>query len=469
MVRTRIAPSPTGYPHIGTVYQALFDWAFAKKHAGKFIVRIEDTDRERFVADAEEKLFKVIDWFDLTEDESPRKDGEFGPYRQSERLEIYRKYADELIANEKAYYCFCSKERLDELRQTLQKEKKQLMYDKHCRKLLDDEVKKKLDEKSPYVIRMKIPEQQKIIVRDEIRGEITVDSHTIDEQVLLKSDGYPTYHLASVVDDHLMQITHVVRAEEWISSTPKHVLLYQYFNWETPLFFHTALLRNPDKSKLSKRHGHTDVNYYREEGYLPEAIVNYLTLLGWSHPEEKEIFDRSEFIEKFELKDLKPVGPIFDITKLGWMNGEYIRKMTIDELEKTIKHYENKIKNRQSLDEKLDPESFKQVVMLVQSRINTLSEFYPLTKYFIEEPDYDLTADEKKVAGDLKIALGKVADWNKDEIFQQFKSIMVEHSLRMPVLYRILTGVERGLPLPEAIEIVGREKTLYRLSILIKE
>lgn len=467
MIRTRIAPSPTGYPHIGTIYQALFDWAFAKKHTGKFVVRIEDTDRERFVADAEEKLFKAIDWFDLTEDESPRKDGEYGPYRQSERLGIYKKHADQLVSEGKAYFCFCSKERLDELRQRLQKEKKQLMYDKHCRGLSEDIVKKNLDEKRSYVIRMKIPENEKITVCDEIRGEITVDSNTIDEQVLLKSDGYPTYHLASVVDDHLMQITHIVRAEEWISSTPKHVLLYKYFNWETPLFFHTALLRNPDKSKLSKRHGHTDVHYYREAGYLPEAIINYLTLLGWSHPEEKEIFDRDEFVEKFDLKDLKPVGPIFDITKLAWMNGEYIRKMTVKELEEKITTYEQDVKDRESLVNQIDSESLTKIITLSQTRINILSEFYPLVKFFIVNPDYNLSDDEKKVAESLKKMLGELKNWSKDEIFQKFKEVMSEHGVRMPVLYKIITGAERGLPLPESVEILGREKTQELLSKLL--
>ncbi|MGH7245493.1 MAG: glutamate--tRNA ligase, partial [Candidatus Levyibacteriota bacterium] len=257
-VRVRIAPSPTGYPHIGTVYQALFDWAFAKKNNGTFFVRIEDTDRARFVADAEEKIYAALDWFGLEESESPRKGGPFGPYRQSERLDIYKKYALELIEKNGAYYCFCTKERLDELHKKQEQEKMPTMYDGHCRNLSKEEVEKNLADGQSYVIRLKIPENTDIVVKDEIRGEIHFDSKLIEDAVLLKADGYPTYHLASsVVDDHLMQTTHIVRGEEWLPSLPKHIIAYNYFGWEKPLFFHTPILRNPDKSKLSKRQGHT--------------------------------------------------------------------------------------------------------------------------------------------------------------------------------------------------------------------
>lgn len=280
MVRTRVAVSPTGYPHIGTIYQALFDYAYARRNNGKFIVRIEDTDRERFVPDAQEKLFAALDWFHLSEDESPRKGGKFAPYVQSERLPIYQKYAEELIEKGHAYYCFCTKERLEEIRQKRQAAKMLLMYDKHCRYLSKEDIEKNLQAGLPKVIRLKVPENQTIIVHDEIRGDISFDSNLIDDQVLLKSDGYPTYHLAVVVDDHLMEVTDVVRGEEWLPSFPKQKLTYDFLGWQIPKFYHTADLRNPDHSKLSKRHGHTNVSWYQNEGYLPEAFLNYIALLG---------------------------------------------------------------------------------------------------------------------------------------------------------------------------------------------
>ena len=341
MVRTRAAISPTGYPHIGTIYQVLFDYSFAKKNNGKFIVRIEDTDQNRLVKDAEDKVFLALDWFGLQEDESPRKGGTFGPYRQSDRLQIYNNYAQELVKKEFAYYCFCSSDRLDEIRQKMQQNNKPPMYDKHCRNLSADNVRKKLKENKSWVIRLKVPENEKIIVKDELRGEIEFDSNTVDDQVLLKSDGFPTYFLAVTVDDHLMEITHMVRGEEWLTSSPKVKLIYDYLGWEKPLFFHTPILRNPDKSKFSKRQGHTSVSWYQEQGFLPEAILNYLALLGWSHPDGKEIFALDEFIKLFELKDLNPVAPVFDLTKLEWMNGEYIRKCTMNNLQFTIEHFVN--------------------------------------------------------------------------------------------------------------------------------
>lgn len=460
IVRTRIAPSPTGYPHIGTIYQALFDFAFAKKYGGYFLVRIEDTDRSRFVADAEEKLFAALDWFGLIEDESPRKEGPNGPYRQSERLALYKKYAEELIEKGHAYYCFCTSERLTALREQLQREKKPVMYDKHCRELTKDDIANKLASATPHVIRMKIPKDTTIIVKDEIRGDISFDSNTIDDQVLLKSDGFPTYHLAVIIDDHLMEITHMVRAEEWISSTPKHFLLYDYFGWEKPLFFHTSLLRNPDKSKLSKRHGHTNVSWYQSNGFLPEAILNFLALLGWSHPEEKELFSLDEFISLVELKDLKPVAPIFDITKLTWMNQQYILKLPDDELLNRLK---KQLPDLQHADEKV----LLQLMPLVKERMQTLNDFPTLTNHFFSEPELQLDEPEKNIAGELEQEFAKLQDWHKDAILAICKEIMTKHKIRMPVLYKILTGSERGLPLPESLVVLGKDKTLARLQRLV--
>lgn len=456
-IRTRIAPSPTGNPHIGTMYQALFNYAYAKKHAGKFIVRVEDTDRVRFVEGAESKLYESLDWFGLSEDESPRKEGDFAPYKQSERLALYQEHVKKLIAEGKAYYCDCTPERLDEVRKKLQAEKKTPMYDRYCREL----------GKTSGVIRLKIIPGQTYTWQDGVRGEMTFSTSKdgyplIDDQVLLKSDGYPTYHLAVVVDDHAMQITHAVRGEEWIPSTPKHVILYHYFGWEKemPLFFHTPLLRNPDKSKLSKRHGHTNVTWYQEEGFLPQAILNFLGLMGWTHPEEKEIFSLEAFIKVFDLKDIHAVGPIFDLTKLTWLNGMYIREMPVAELVGVLKKYYELFgeKDLAGLDK-------EQIVILAQSRINTLKEFYPLVSHFLPDAMVYLANDaDRTVAQTLHEEFNKVTDWQKETIMEVLRGVLKKHSIRMPILYTIVTGQERGLPLPESLEIIGKKTMLARLD-----
>lgn len=453
MVRTRIAPSPTGFPHIGTMYQALFDFAFSKKNDGHFIVRIEDTDQKRFVEGAEAAVYHALDWFTLPEDESPRKGGEYGPYKQSERLSLYKEHAKELVNKNYAYYCDCTPERLEEVRNKLQKAGKIPMYDKYCRAL----------KKTTGVIRLKVPENEKVSFKDEIRGEIVFDTSTIDDQVILKSDGFPTYHLAVVVDDHCMKISHVVRSEEWITSTPKHVLLYRYFGWEMPLWYHTSALRNPDHSKMSKRHGHTNVSWYQEHGYLPKAILNYLALLGWSHPEEKEVFSLSEFIERFDLKDIKPAGPIFDLAKLSWLNGHYIREMDIDDLVSQLREFWKTINNKEY--EVFHDEELKKIVVLAKSRMNTLEEFTALTSHFLHEPEF-ASGDEKGelVQAELFEVFSKLENWNKDDLFIIMKAVMQKHGVKMPMLYMLLTGNKSGLPLPESIEILGKEKTLKRLQ-----
>ena len=457
-IRVRIAPSPTGYPHIGTIYQALFDYAFARGRAGDFIIRIEDTDRARFVPDAEEKLYEAIDWFHLTENESPRKGGPYGPYRQSERLHTYQKYAKELVTQGKAYYCFCTRERLDEMRQKLMSEKKQIMYDKHCRYLSEDEIAQNLAADIPWTIRLKVPENRQITFTDLLRGEITFDANLVDDQVLLKSDGFPTYHLAVVVDDHLMEISHVVRGEEWLSSTPKHVLLYEAFGWEIPVLVHTPILRNPDKSKLSKRQGHTNVAWYREQGYLPEAILNYLALMGWSDPEGKEIFPLTVFIKNFDFKEVNPIGPIFDLTKLNWINQQYIQSLSDEELlGRILKHFP-------ALQDK-DEELLRRLVPLLKTRLQTLNDFTALTKHFFEDPSYEVISEQdKEIIGAALRVLSSLPEWQKDGIFQALKSVMKEYNVRMPFFYSVFTGEGRGLPLPESLVIIGREKSLIRLQ-----
>ncbi len=462
MVRTRIAPSPTGYPHIGTIYQALFNFAYARKNHGSFVVRIEDTDRARFVEDAEAKIFEALDFFGLVENESPRKTGQFGPYRQSERLETYKKYSQELVEKGGAYYCFCSKERLEDLHKKQQEEHKPTMYDRNCRNLTKQEVEDKINQGFPHILRLKIPDQKFITVRDEIRGNINFESSLLEDAVLIKSDGYPTYHFAVVVDDHLMQITHIVRGEEWLPSLPKHVVLYDYFGWEKSLFFHTSTLRNPDKSKLSKRAGHASVDWYREQGFLPEAILNFLALMGWSHPQGKEEFDLVEFIKLFDLKDLKAVGPIFDITKLEWLNGVYIRAKNLGDLKSLLTEFYKDDKNLKPV---FESKTLDLLIGLAQTRMKKLSDF----KELVLNPTNHrkVNADEKKIATQLFETLSKIGpiDWREDRLLETLKNFNKEKGSSMKLLYFLITGREQGLPLIETmVKIDGRDQVLQRLK-----
>lgn len=456
MVRTRIAPSPTGYPHIGTIYQALFNYAFAKKNNGKFLVRIEDTDRSRFVEGAEEVIFQALDWFGLQEDESPRKDGLSGPYRQSERLEMYHTYAQELLDKDHAYFAYYPKADAGQKKDYTQKETHEKKSDDTSQ--IPPKTIKEMIERGDWIVRMKVDKTKPVTFTDEIRGEITFEGEQVTEQVLIKSDGFPTYHLAAVVDDHEMGITHVVRGEEWISSTPKHVLLYQYLGWDVPKFFHTPTLRNPDKSKLSKRHGHTNVTWFKEEGYLPEAILNFLALMGWSHPEEKEQFSLDEFIKVFDLKDIRQVGPIFDLTKLTWMNQQYMQLKSDESLKQMIIMFYPKA-------QELSDETFAQLLPLIKTRMKTLKEFEDLTIVFFKDPDFHkLDEKEKTVATNLQKALDLITNWQGDEIFQTMKVVMTEHAIKMPLCYKLFLGVERGLPLPQILEILGKERSLDLLT-----
>ena len=458
--RLRIAPSPTGYPHIGTIYQALFNFAFAKKHNGSFVVRIEDTDQKRFVEGAEQIIYSMLDWTNLIEDESPRKGGPYGPYLQSDRLKIYQEYAEKLIENKSAYYCFCSKERLAELR-TQQLEKKQLpRYDKHCLNVKDAQQRVKNGE--PYVIRLNVLPNRKIWFNDLIRGKIEFDSNLIDDQVLLKSDGFPTYHLAVVVDDHLMNITYIVRGEEWISSTPKHILLYQAFGWDLPIFCHTPDLRNPDKSKLSKRHGHTDVRWYQKEGYLAEAMLNYLALLGWSHPGEKEIFSLREFINVFDLKDIRAVGPIFDVKKFTWLNGEHIRQLSDQELKLKLLDF---FKSDTEVLTVLNSKQGDMFISLAKARMKTLIEF----KYLVEDAKMPkLTLEQKEqVKKVLEHIKGSNIDWENGSLLLDNLKQLKAQDVSMKQLYYYITYKEQGLPLIELMQSWGKEKTIKRLLDLI--
>jgi glutamyl-tRNA synthetase len=338
--RVRFAPSPTGFLHVGGLRTALFNYLFAAHTQGTTILRIEDTDQNRKVEGAVENLIESLSWAGIVFDEGPHVGGAFGPYIQSERLTIYRKYAEQLIEQGSAYYCFCTEDRLKELREKQMAEKQDPRYDGSCRQLSAAEVEQKLAENIPHVVRLKIDRTKSdILVSDIVRGEVSFSTAQIDDQVLMKSDGYPTYHLANVVDDHLMQITHVIRGEEWLPSTPKHVQLYEYFGWEPPQFVHLPLLLNPDRSKLSKRQGDVATEDYRTKGFLPRALINFIALLGWNTSDNQEIFTLEELKEKFSLERVGKAGAVFDLEKLKWMNQQYIKQAPIGELTELLQPF----------------------------------------------------------------------------------------------------------------------------------
>jgi len=391
-VRTRIAPSPTGEPHIGNMYVALVNWALARQTGGQFLVRIEDTDRSRFVEGAEQMFLDALAWLGLDHDEGPDVGGPAGPYRQSERLDLYRREVDRLLASGHAYRCFCTPERLAEVRKARQKAGgEQTGYDRLCRGLAPGEVEKKLAAGEKATVRLAVPLEGETRFEDGVRGDIVVRNATIDDQVLLKSDGYPTYHLASVVDDHAMRITHVVRAEEWIISTPKHILLYEALGWTPPQFFHLPLIRNPDRSKLSKRKNPTNVLWYREQGYLPEAVTNFLGMLGHSMPDGREIFSRDEFLAEFSLARVGTTGPVFDMEKFEWLNGEWIRRLPLGDLAARLKA--EGFAPKAILEKFAGPGApgFLAVVRLMQERLRRLNEFADATAFFVERLPYDPT------------------------------------------------------------------------------
>ncbi|PWU24165.1 glutamate--tRNA ligase [Candidatus Cerribacteria bacterium 'Amazon FNV 2010 28 9'] len=470
IVRTRIAPSPTGIAHIGTAYMALFNYAFAHKHGGEFIVRIEDTDRKRFVEGAEQVIYDALYWLNIPHTEGADIGGPYSPYRQSERLRMYTKAAQELVDKGHAYYCFCDAQTLDAMRTEQQARKEIPRYDRRCLHLSAQEIERKLANGEPHVIRMKMPDNEIISWNDLIRGFVEINTKELDDQVLMKSDGFPTYHLGVVVDDHDMKITHVIRGEEWISSTPKHILLYQYFGWELPQFAHMPLLRNPDKTKMSKRKNDVSIPFYKEKGYIADALRNYLCLLGWSHPQEKDIFSLDEFISAFTMERMQKTGPVFDIAKLNWMNGKYIREvLTMDELMRELQSF---------LPSDFPKELLPQIVPLVRDRLVTLADIESLTDFFyrnlpltkealipkkttVEEAKQFLQVaieqlekfDEKDwVATDMETAVRNACDargWNRGAFFM---------TLRVGVTGKTVTP-----PLFDTIQVLGKEKTLKRL------
>ncbi len=376
-IRVRLAPSPTGDVHIGTVWLAQFDWLFAKQQGGKFIVRIEDTDQKRFVEGSIEKIYDALNWYGLTPDEGPEQGGPFGPYVQSQRLELYQKYARQLIEQGKAYYCFCSSERLDEVRLAQQAAKLPPRYDKHCANLDRVESSQRAAKGEPHVIRLNMPLTGIVTFHDLIRGDVTFGYDQVDDSVILKSDGFPTYHLAVVVDDHLMEISHVIRGEEWLSSAPKHLYLYECFGWTPPIFAHLPLILGTDKKKLSKRHGAMSALSFRDLGYLPEAMQNFLALMGWHPKGDAETLTRAEVVEQFNLEDVNPSGAVFDQTKLDWLNGWYIRQLPIPELVTRLRPWWNF-----PADADIDQVWLEKIVTIVRDRLTTLKQIDEMSLFF---------------------------------------------------------------------------------------
>lgn len=477
-VRVRFAPSPTGYLHVGGLRTALYNFLFAKANNGKFILRIEDTDQNRYVEGAVENLINTLNWVGLIYDEGPEIEGNYGPYFQSKRLDIYKKYALELIEKKKAYFAFDTPERIQELREKQIAEKLQPKYDKAALDLSDEEVEEKLANGEPYVIRMNVSPGLRVMVEDKIRGLVEFNTDTVDDQILIKSDGFPTYHLANVVDDHLMKITHVIRGEEWLPSTPKHVLLYDFFGWEKPQFAHLPLLLNPDKSKLSKRQGDVAVEVYKAKGYLKEALVNFVALLGWNAGDEKEFYQLEELITNFSLERVHKAGAVFNLEKLDWLNFEHLRNKPVDEVLRMLKEEIDKSKFAQN---SYNDEYLINIINAMRERVNFVKEYLTNSNYFFEEPavydeevikkrwkedsanllqklNIEFSTLENPVKEDYEIALKKVAETESVGVGKLI------HPLRLAV-----SGVGGGPGVYDILVIIGKEKTVSRINKAIAE
>ena len=474
-VRTRLAPSPTGEPHIGNMYVALFNWAFARQTGGQFLIRIEDTDRTRFVEGAEAMILDALRWLGLDHDEGPDRGGPVGPYRQSERLEIYREHADRLMASGHAYRCFCTAERLKEVRQRRQQAGPAAGYDRKCRDLDPAESARRAAAGEPHTVRLAVPLEGETRFIDGLRGEIAIANARVDDQVLIKSDGFPTYHMGVVVDDRLMGVTHVIRAEEWIVSTPKHVLLYQALGWELPAFYHVSLIRNPDRSKLSKRKNPTNVLWYRREGFLPEAVVNYLGMLGHSMPDQREVFTLEEFRREFSWQRVNTTGPVFDMDKFEWLNGEWIRRLSVADLAA-------RLKSEGFMPAGLPEAYVPGAVKLMQPRLKRLKEFADGIAFLISCLPYEpalLVPDKKGKAlhtaaetrdalARMRSALAAAGDWTAAALEPALRALAAELGWKHADLYttlRVAVTCRRvSTPLFETMEILGRAECVKRVD-----
>ncbi len=478
-IRVRFAPSPTGYLHIGGLRTALYNYLLARHNDGTFILRIEDTDRSRYVEGAVENLIEALKWSGLDYDEGPDIGGEYGPYMQSQRLHIYKENTDYLISEKNAYYCFCTQERLNQVREKSQKEGLQPMYDKHCLNLPESEVQQKLTEGIPHVVRLNVEHGKQIFLKDVVRGEVSFDSSIIDDQVLIKSDGYPTYHLANVVDDHLMKITHVIRGEEWLPSTPKHILLYDYFGWEKPVFAHLPLLLNPDKSKLSKRQGDVAVEDYRSKGYLKEALVNFVALLGWNFADDKEFYMMDELIAKFSLEGVNKAGAVFNLEKLNWLNAEHLRRKPLPELVSLLR---DELKLTKYGTYEYSDEFLGLVIEAMKERVSFIKEISEKGFYLFEDPaEYDEAVVKKRWKADsaehLKILVEEFSKLTKNPGKEDYENALRQTAEKLgigtgklihPVRIAV-SGVGGGPGVFDILYIIGKEKTINRLKRAIEK
>ena len=444
---------------------ALFNWVFARSHGGQFVLRIEDTDQARSTPASEQAIYDSLRWLGLDWDEGPEVGGEYGPYRQSERKSIYHHHVEVLLEKGHAFHCFCSKERLDAVRAEQQANKQTTRYDGLCSSLSADEVADRIARGEEHVIRMRVPEEGACTYTDRLRGEITIPFAQIDMQVLVKADRMPTYHLAVVVDDHLMGITHILRGEEWLNSVPKHKLLYDYFGWPMPELIHLPLLRNTDQSKLSKRKNPTSVTYYRDKGYLPEALLNYLGLMGWSMPDESEIFSLHQMIEAFDIDRITTGGPIFDQTKLGWLNGQYLRELSPQAYAQRVQDW------------MLNSDKLEQLIPLVQERAERLSDLVPLVSYLLGnlpalgEADFEhksmQRADVLKVLHHTLAAFDEMRDWRRDELFALCQALSEAMGLKfrdfLVPLFIATSGRAVSLPLFDSWVFMGSDLSRSRL------
>ena len=478
-VRVRIAPSPTGFAHIGTAHTALFNWLFARHHDGTFVVRIEDTDRNRLVAGAFESIEEMLRYLDIQADEGPYIGGDFGPYFQSERLDIYAREIQTLLANGSAYHCWCSSERLAAVNAEKQRNKQPPGYDRHCRFL--SEAERAASEQSGVtpVVRLAVPLEGETIVHDVIRGDIAFQNALLQDAVLMKSDGYPTYHFAATVDDHLMQISHVMRGDEWINSTPLHVIINEAFGWQPPIYAHLPLLLGNDKTKLSKRHGDTAFSAFIKQGYLPEALINFLGLLGWSLDDKTEFLTREEFVEHFDLDRIVKNPAVFDFKKLNWMNGQYIRMLPDERLsELVLRRLETDLP--EALRDRVSPELARQIAPLLKERLDHLDEIAPKSAYFFtDDVEYDRAtllgkafADRGDVAAlvldEVLNEMRDVEEWKADVLLEILKKLAETGEIKLRPLTGLvrvaIAGSEVSLPLTESMEILGKRVSLHRLE-----
>lgn len=476
-IRTRFAPSPTGLLHVGGLRTAFYSYLFTKQMKGKFILRIEDTDQERFVQGAQIKLQQTLDKFNLKYDEGPDKGGKYGPYIQSQRLGLYREYAEKLLNFDHAYHCFCTSERLTQMREEQIKSKLPPKYNQTCLKLTSEQIEKNLKDNLPYVIRLKIPKGETIF-NDLVRGEIKIQNNTLDDQIILKSDRYPTYHLAVVVDDYLMKISHVIRGEEWIPSTPKHIIIYKALDWPIPQYAHLPLLLNPDKSKLSKRQGDVAVEEYLDKGYLPEALLNFVALLGWNPGTEQEIFSVKQMLKQFNINKVQKAGAVFNNQKLDWINSQYIKAMPNYKLAelafKSLSKFDFFDKNKFPL---------VKLVALFKDRLKNLAELGVRAKFLYELSDYnaEILIAKKSNVNKTQFSLTKGEElikvynhtWHADDLRKYFDKMREQIGLTRSEMFWPLrvavAGLEQSPDVFDIMEILGENETNKRLRLAIEK